>query len=107
AAYESRSRTGRRANAARKGGSRTRRRANGAHIRTSRARRVASAACTSRSRTGCNARIDVLALDRALARRHQPVQGTLDRQTPESLVAERANVGLDQMPQRMTAPGVA
>src|SRR5262249_19832895 len=76
-------------NAAHKSGSRTRCGADGAHERTSRARRMASVACTSRSRTGCDARIDVLALDHALARHHQPVQGTLDRRRPESLVAER------------------
>jgi hypothetical protein len=81
AAYIGGSRAGRGANAARKGRSRARRRARGAHIRTSRAGRAANAACTRGSPTGCDARIDVLALDRTPARHDQPVQGALDRQS--------------------------
>jgi Glycosyl transferase family 2 len=72
---------GRRANPAREGRSRTSRGANGARKSTSRARHAARAPCTSRSRTGCDARIDVLALDHAPARHDQPVQGALDRQS--------------------------
>jgi hypothetical protein len=81
AARKGGSRARRGANAARKGRSRARRRARGAHIRTSRAGRAANAACTRGSPTGCDARIDVLALDRTPARHDQPVQGALDRQS--------------------------